>query len=556
MGTGMLAATCLCMVLSQSSGDVFYTNQRNHGIPVNVPDAVRGDFREFLLYASSDQGRNWQQVGAIPASKNNFAFYAQADGTYWFQVATVSKQGVQDPDDRALMKGAPHLKMVIDTLKPIMKSFQAQRVGDEVAVTWDVQEEYPDLSREGFRLEYQNKDALVETWIPIPAQAALKGRITFRPTTNQTLIVRLTVRDLAANQSYSQAEVAGTVATVGFNGQPAVTPEPLTATLPGGITIPRQPSENGNKAILPPPPPPGNLIMPPPKEIVADNVVADSRIPPKIDPPKAVAPSPQFPPPAGGIQPQVGDGFGDVKTLAHATPARKPLPMLQHVNHHLVKLQYEIKRQGPSGIGGIQIWLTKDDGETWNPYAEVKDLNNEAVHGRQEREFEFRDKFDAPFPDGVYGLIMVVKNRAGLGREPRPGDAPEIRIEIDTKPPVAQLFKPLADPANPNQLLLKWSAQDKNLDDTPINLEYSEKREGPWQPIEVNLKNTGRYTNQLVTGDYSWKVPANAPVQVYLRLRVRDKAGNESVAVTAEPQFVDLIEPEGALIGVLPQPKR
>jgi len=283
-----------------------------------------------------------------------------------------------------------------------------------------------------------------------------------------------------------------------------------------------------------------------------EKVVADSRTPPPPDPAKVAPRDPQFPAVPGPMQPLGNDG----KSLVQATPARKPLPMLQYVNQQLVKLQYEIKRQGPSGIGGMQVWLTKDDGETWSPFAEVKDIHNEAAHGRQERDFEFRDKYDMPFPDGVYGLFLVVKNRAGLGREPRPGDAPEIRIEIDTKPPLAQLFKPVPDPQNPSQLLLKWSAQDKNLADAPIHLEYAEKREGPWQPIELNLKNTGRYSNQRVTGDYTWKVPPGAPVQVYLRLRVRDKAGNESVAVTADPQFIDLIEPEGALIGVLPHPKR
>ena len=59
-----------------------------------------------------------------------------------------------------------------------------------------------------------------------------------------------------------------------------------------------------------------------------------------------------------------------------------------------------------------------------------------------------------------------------------------------------------------------------------------------------------------MTGDYSWKVPASTPIQVYLRVRVRDKAGNEGIAATPTPQFVDLVEPEGALIGILPPAKR
>ena len=38
--------------------------------------------------------------------------------------------------------------------------------------------------------------------------------------------------------------------------------------------------------------------------------------------------------------------------------------------------------------------------------------------------------------------------------------------------------------------------------------------------IGANLPNTGRH---------SWQVPAGVPVEVYLRLRVRDNAGNEAV---------------------------
>lgn len=575
--TSAIFTTACLVLLGQNAGDVYHTNQRNHAIPVNVPEAERANYREYLLYASADQGRTWQQAGAIPASKNAFAYYAPSDGAFWFQVATVNRAGVQDPDDRTIIKSPPHLKMQIDTVKPIIKSLQAQRQGDEIAVRWDVQEENPDLSKDGMRVEYQAKEGLLETWKPIPFTPGLRGQTSFFPATKAGLTVRLTLRDQAGNQSYSQAEVSGTVATAGFQG------EPIAPVLPGaGLTLPKPPVEEKKSALppppvgltapikspedvqksaLPPPPPPGDfkgLTMPPPGDLkgltmpppppakgISTDVVADSRTPPvAIDPPKG---PPSFPPPGG---------LSDVKPLAHAAPARRALPMLQYVNQHQVKVQYEIKRQGPSGIGGIQIWLTKDDGESWAPYAEVKDINNEVVQGRQERDFEFRDKYDSPFPDGVYGLMLVVRNRAGLGREPRPGDAPEMRIEIDTKPPVAQLFKPVADPQNPTQLLLKWSAQDRNLDDTPIHLEYAEKRDGPWQPIELNLKNTGRYANQTVTGDYSWKIPQGTPVQVYLRLRVRDKAGNESVAVTSEPQYVDLVEPEGALIGVVPQGKR
>ena len=141
---------------------------------------------------------------------------------------------------------------------------------------------------------------------------------------------------------------------------------------------------------------------------------------------------------------------------------------------------------------------------------------------------------------------LVVKNRAGLGKKPRPGDVPEIRIEIDTTLPDAKLYEPSADPQHADQVLLRWIATDKNLTAAPISLEYAEKADGPWQPIATDLENSGRY---------SWKVGPAVPVQVYLRVKVRDKAGNESVGVTRQPQYIDFTEPEGALIGVQPQGK-
>jgi hypothetical protein len=76
-----------------------------------------------------------------------------------------------------------------------------------------------------------------------------------------------------------------------------------------------------------------------------------------------------------------------------------------------------------------------------------------------------------------------------------------------------------------------------------VTLEWSEQPAGPWHPIGVDLANTGQY---------AWPIPPSMPVQVYLQLRVKDLAGNEGVAVTPEPQLVDLTEPEGRLVDVGP----
>ena len=48
--------------------------------------------------------------------------------------------------------------------------------------------------------------------------------------------------------------------------------------------------------------------------------------------------------------------------------------------------------------------------------------------------------------DGLYGFHVVVKSKAGIGKPaPQSGEAPRIRIELDTKAPTAELIRPRLD---------------------------------------------------------------------------------------------------------------
>ena len=101
--------------------------------------------------------------------------------------------------------------------------------------------------------------------------------------------------------------------------------------------------------------------------------------------------------------------------------------------------------------------------------------------------------------------------------------------------PVAEDLVP---DSTPGHLLLRWDAADKNLTPAPISLEWSERREGPWQAIAVDLPNAGQF---------SWNLPEKLPVEVFLRLRVRDLAGNETVAITPNSLAVDLHDLAGGV---------
>lgn len=200
MTTGILTALAACLTLGQAGSDLFHTNQRQHDIPVNIQESRRADIRELLLYASTNHGKDWQQVGVITPEKAGFPFYATKDGIYWLRVALVTKRGVQEPDDKAIMSGQPDLKMIVDTTQPIVKSMQAQRDGDDVFVTWDVQEEHFDYTPNAMRLEYRAKDSISDVWKITKIVPGLKGQARFRVDTKQAVVIRLTARDLAGNQ--------------------------------------------------------------------------------------------------------------------------------------------------------------------------------------------------------------------------------------------------------------------------------------------------------------------------------------------------------------------
>jgi hypothetical protein len=141
------------------------------------------------------------------------------------------------------------------------------------------------------------------------------------------------------------------------------------------------------------------------------------------------------------------------------------------------------------------------------------------------------------------GYYVVVKSKAGLGKSPPvKSDIPHIRVEVDTTFPEAVLYSPQPEPGQRDTLVLTWKATDRNLSLNPVTLEWSEKREGPWSPIGPGeLPNTGKYT---------WAMHPNMPASVYLKLMVKDSAGNVAVAQTQEPLLIDLNIPEVNVLGI------
>jgi hypothetical protein len=120
----------------------------------------------------------------------------------------------------------------------------------------------------------------------------------------------------------------------------------------------------------------------------------------------------------------------------------------------------------------------------------------------------------------------------------------------------------VGDPQQPHTLLLQWKAVDKHWGANPILLQWSDKPNGPWQPVVTSTSevqhasastSSGSSPGQWIanTGSYAWRVPAGLPPRVYLKVTARDAAGNIREVVTRDPILIDLVKPKARISGIV-----
>ncbi|MDR3636640.1 MAG: hypothetical protein P4L84_22750, partial [Isosphaeraceae bacterium] len=195
-------------------------------------------------------------------------------------------------------------------------------------------------------------------------------------------------------------------------------------------------------------------------------------------------------------------------------------------------LEYAVDEAGPSGPAVVELWITRDGGQTWIRLGEDPDRSS-------------------PFPvdlggEGTFGLALVARAASGLGDQPPAfGDPPQLWVEVDNTPPAVQLDPPIVG-AGPNlgKVAITWRASDLHLANRPVTLLWrSDQEGGQWQPIAESLEGTGRYV---------WTVPPNIPPKFHVRVEAVDTMGNRGGADTtaAAPVIVDRTRPRSRIIGL------
>ncbi len=521
MGFGTIALLGLMASPGQVPADVTAWNSPTMKIPIDYHPGKKGDIRDLLLYVSPDQGANWQQQAvATPDKDTVFNYTAPADGTYWFCMVVVDKNGKRDPADVFKAKPEQILKVLFDTKKPQV-ALTATRTGDDVFVSWKVVEKNPDWAK--FRLEYSVAGA---AWTPVPTRPEADGAAQFRVGGPGAVAVRLSVTDYAGLTGEGTKDVPALPATT------VAKPTQDVVRTGGELVLPRPDELMAADRVK------DTLRTPADRNVGLDTTPAPAIVPPALGPP---------PPPVSPADPLALPAKTESLNVPPPAAAAN-LPPAQVINVTSFKMAYEVEERGASGVGKAELWLTRDEGRTW-------------------RQWQTYDKPETPLVvdiaknnngqvEGIYGFKVLLHSGAGLMREtPKSGDAPDMRVDVDVTPPIVKIYEPLADTGAKDTMILRWQAVDRNLATDPITLEWSDGPRGPWIPLataDALGASPGQPRRLANTGSFAWKIPANFPThKVYLKVSARDLAGNLAEATTANPILVDLNKPSAVKLNIV-----
>lgn len=217
--------------------------------------------------------------------------------------------------------------------------------------------------------------------------------------------------------------------------------------------------------------------------------------------------------------------------LTSEKPLRKTNAPAQIIGSKRFRLNYGVDSIDPSGVGKVDLWITKDDGKTWNNWGSDPDNRS-------------------PFPveietEGRYGFRIVVQSKDGLTSPgPASGDDADMWITIDTQSPLARIKSvPFGNNDELQHLIINYAVSDTFLTLRPITLAYAANPDGPWQIIETGVRNNGRY---------AWKPTQDVPDKIFLRIEAIDRAGNVGRHTLSQSIDISGLRPRGTIHGVTP----
>lgn len=575
--------------LDKEDDGVVYSPHRAFKIPLDISDQDRALLGSIRLYVSDDDGKTWMRKAELPKDATMAPFVADKDGAYQFIVALVDKEGRQSPESTE--GTSPGLSVVVDTQPPLLIVKPVRNKAGERGIRWELKDDDLDLAT----LKFAVWESEAGGWIPLEVDR-VASKLHWFDEQRSIKRVQAVVKDRAGNQSlieihidgerfakkvperFALSDDANAKGLVKSNagatsGQPtpsahqgakdewptsgASSPKsrgkssehdiPATTaaessasdtssladtneTRLNGISTPDQqntsPLDSATRSRRRPPESTGSGESTasrhrlPLAEVGESSAVArettDSLIPP---PPRVSSPTTEV-----VAKKPVN---ADLSSLSSRAAPRSSEHKMNLSKAKKISVNYEVERGGSSPTI-VELWGTRDRGETWRRLARDEDLKSPV-------EAELSEQ-------GVWGLSIVVASGPG-DHAPKPGVEPEAYVEVDTDPPVVEITSVVTQQG---QAIIKWSASDKNLGATPVDLFFSRHPSGPWRKIAGKLENTGEHLWNYARDDVSGRC--------YFRVRATDGAGNVAVADTSKETNLIVLESKGRVLDVTPAP--
>ena len=190
------------------------TSMRGFGVPFRV-NASDDSFIEVQLYVSRDLGKTWQFHSRQSTDLEEFPFYAEQDGTYWFALKTLNRDRRLVPDGDIVK---PELEIVVDTKKPDLDFRIETDAAGRVACRWKATDE--NIRPDSLEILYQpglpgqvNENAwqAVDVQLAdatVPANGIYADQVAWWPEPNlRQISVRLKISDTAGNSIYEDRNV-------------------------------------------------------------------------------------------------------------------------------------------------------------------------------------------------------------------------------------------------------------------------------------------------------------------------------------------------------------
>ncbi len=487
-----------------------YMNNNVIILPIRVAPNVQGNLREVLLYVKDDPNQAWTLAERSSPTSKEFVFKAERDGEYWFTVVTVDKMGRSTPFN--LASQPPGAIVVLDRKNPQVDVVRLPANSMGYCVQCKLTDDNPDRTQTKF--EYQTRDKIWRLLDPIPGQP---NNYCIPSQAIITGMIRVTAADRCANETMVEMHLQD-CQTIGGPKLDRVAKKPRFVNPPQ--ETPKQPIQKVEFQTvekLPPPPPKtkkATVQKSNPPTTLPNNVVAAPKV---IHAPKAGKDQePEIPAPP-------------------MTNLAVPNSPAEIINSTRLVLNYNVQ-EANGGVGRVEVWVTRDNAQTWQRLAEDPDKESPAaveVTG-----------------EGVYGLTLVATNSRGFGGEPpAPGSTPDRVVEVDlTAPQVEVVSVSPIKGAQAGTMMIMWKATDKNMAENPIDLYYTTKANGPWVAIAKGLINNGQYR---------WFVPREVGPEVYVRIVARDSANNTTTTQSSQPALVDdLTRPVLRIQAIQPAPRK